>query len=203
MTQALLSQLALPGIEMGIRRIAAGDERFLLPEEAAMAASAALVVRQRSGAARDLARELLSKIGGPRAPLVREKGQGPRWPSGYTGSLAHHDTHAAAAVARTADHIALGIDIEPSLPLPSDIADIVATAGERARHRAEVLQSRVLFAVKEAVFKAAHPLDGIFLDFPDIEVDLAAGIARTAYGRTVPIRIATGSHVVALAYVRA
>ena len=60
--------------------------------------------------------------------------------------------------------------------------------------------SRVLFAVKEAVYKAVHPLDGIFLDFPDVEVDLAAGIARTSYGRTVPVRVATGPHIVALAY---
>jgi 4'-phosphopantetheinyl transferase EntD len=200
MPEALLSQLALPGIEIGVREIAAGDERFLLPGEAPIFARAALAVKQRSGSARELARELLARLGGPSAPLVRDKGQGPRWPAGYTGSLAHDDTHAAAAVARARDFSALGIDIEPGLPLPADVAHLVATETESARHGAEVLRSRVLFAVKEAVYKAVHPLDGIFLDFPDVEVDLAAGIARTSYGRTVPLRVATGPHIVALAY---
>ncbi len=203
MPDALLSQLALPGLEIACREIAAGDERFLLPEEASMVAGAPLMVKQHSGAARFLARELLSKLGGPRVPLVRERGQGPRWPAGYTGSLAHDHTHAAAVVARASDYLAVGIDIEPNLPLPDDVAEIVATASERARNGSDALQSRALFAVKEAVFKAVHPLDGTFLEFGDVEVDLAAGIARTMYGRAVPVRVAIGTHVIALAYLRA
>ena len=202
MPEALLSQLALPGIEIGIREIAAGDERFLLPEEAPIFARAALAVKQRSGSARELARELLARPRGPTAQEGHhvEEVAGPGCPAGYPGSLAHDAPAAAAAVARARDFSALGIDIEPGLPLPTDVAHLVATETESARHGAEVLRSRVLFAVKEAVYKAVHPLDGIFLDFPDVEVDLAAGIARTSYGRTVPVRVATGPHIVALAY---
>jgi 4'-phosphopantetheinyl transferase EntD len=59
-----------------------------------------------------------------------------------------------------------------------------------------------LFVVKEAVFKAVYPQDGIFLDYKDIEVHFERREARTSYGRRVSVELAAASHVIALAHQR-
>jgi len=60
-----------------------------------------------------------------------------------------------------------------------------------------------LFAAKEAVYKAVHPSDGIFLDYRDVEIDLESGTGRTSYGKIVRVGVvASADHVIALAYER-
>jgi 4'-phosphopantetheinyl transferase EntD len=61
----------------------------------------------------------------------------------------------------------------------------------------------VLFTVKEAVYKAVHPLDGIFLDHHDVEVSLGAGTASIRGSRIVPFRYGVGERIVALAFIAA
>ncbi|WP_407151088.1 hypothetical protein [Bradyrhizobium sp. ORS 86] len=51
----------------------------------------------------------------------------PIWPAGVVGSLAHHDTVVAAAMAATKRIAALGIDIEPNEPLPENLIELIAT----------------------------------------------------------------------------
>ena len=65
---------------------------------------------------------------------------------------------------------------------------LVATPHERRRIDDDPLKAKLLFAVKEAVYKAVYPLDRVFLEFGDIEVDLAAGTATTRTGRTLTLR---------------
>jgi 4'-phosphopantetheinyl transferase EntD len=61
------------------------------------------------------------------------------------------------------------------------------------------LRGKLLFAAKEAVYKAVHPLDRVFLEFHDIEVDLAGRKAVTRTGRVVALRYCISSRVVVLA----
>jgi 4'-phosphopantetheinyl transferase EntD len=61
------------------------------------------------------------------------------------------------------------------------------------------LRLKLLFAAKEAVYKAQFPLDRSFLEFQDIEVDLARGQAATRTGRIVAIRYALAPCVIVLA----
>ncbi len=95
----------------------------------------------------------------------------------------------------------LGIDVEPAGALPRELVPIVATAAERARYGTAVLESRILFCVKEAVFKALYPLCGLFLDFHDIEIDLDAGSARVRAARSASISFTESPRVVALAVI--
>ena len=118
-----------------------------------------------------------------------------------TGSLAHVEDIAIAAVAGAANAIGLGVDIEPDTPLPEGVAEIVATVAERARYSADIIGSRTLFVVKEAVFKAVHPSDGVFLEHDAIDVDLDSGVATIAYGRIVPFKVARARHIIALAII--
>lgn len=197
---AALAILSVPGIHTGWRRIAEGDEDALLPSESAFFQNAVVRVRRQSGAARLVARALLQRTGRVPAAIPKSETGAPFWPEGVVGSLAHDATFAVAAVATARGFASLGIDIEPDLPLPDDLTPLIATPDEQRRYDQAILQSRLLFAAKEAVYKAVHPLDGIFLDFQDVEVDLFGQVAEVRYGRRVAVRVARAGHVVALAW---
>jgi 4'-phosphopantetheinyl transferase EntD len=197
---ALIQSLAKPAILLGHRRVAGGDEEALMPSEADLFSHAAASVRRRSGAARCVARLLLERLHPAAFAILKTPSGAPIWPRGIVGSLAHEHAVAVAAVARAAEISCLGIDIEPAEPLPGELADLISTPAERRRYGKAFLQGRHLFVAKEAVFKAVHPADGIFLDYKDIEVDFDRREARTGYGRKVRVEVAVASHVVALAY---
>ena len=164
-TAAALISLAPAGVMTGHRVITMGDEYTLLSEEIDAFELSIPRVRRQSGAARLVARELLAASGLPKGPLPRARGGATHWPPSIVGSLAHDDEIAVAAIARAELFIGLGIDVEPSIPLPCELIERVATPGERKRYAGRVLESRVLFAAKEAVYKAQYASDEIFLEF--------------------------------------
>jgi 4'-phosphopantetheinyl transferase EntD len=177
---SLSERLAALGVRLATRRIVPGDEAaFPDPSEP-------LARRRASGAARIAARAALAALGGPAdAPLPRSPHRYPLWPRGYVGSLAHDAEIAVAAAARAADLAALGVDVEPAEPLPDDVAEIALVASERCACAADATLARAMFAAKEAVYKAINPLDGSELEYEDIEVDPAAGVARLRDGRAL------------------
>ena len=125
----------------------------------------------------------------------------PVWPGGLVGSLAH-DAKVAVAVDGSGgdEFLGVGVDVEPAEPLAVRTCwDIVATATERDRIADDPRRGRLLFSVKEAIYKAVYPLDGTFLDHHDVEVDLPAGIAMVRKGRDGPFRYRVAAHIVALA----
>jgi 4'-phosphopantetheinyl transferase EntD len=126
-------------------------------------------------------------------------GGAPIWPAGVVGSLAHDEAVAVAAVGLRRDFASIGIDVEPAGALPADMLALVVTPRERRVIDDDPVRARLLFAAKEAVYKAIYPLDGVFLEFGDIEVDLATAIATTRMGRNLTLRSCVSSHIVALA----
>jgi 4'-phosphopantetheinyl transferase EntD len=198
--QAALDALSVPGVLIGHRLIAPGDEHALLLEEAPAFASSVVKVRQASGAARIVARQLLERLGQAPVAVPRAPSRAPVWPAGVVGSLAHDATVAVAAVALRRDIAALGIDVEPAEALPVDILDMVATARERQEIGDDLHQARLVFAIKEAVYKAVHPLDQTFLEHHDVEVSLANRKAVVRGGRTVEVRFCLAPRLVAVAF---
>ena len=206
MTAASAEPLVLPPVGrlpvlVGHRRVTAADGNALTQPERIALADVTAEVRRRSGAARIVARDLLVRLGGPSADLVRVRQRPPRWPAGFVGSLAHDDQVAVAAVGRAEQVAALGIDVEPAEPLPPGLTDVIATPSERRRYARSVLEGRDLLVAKEAVYKAAFSLDGLFLDYCDIEVDLDLGRAVTTTGRAVTLFLADAAHKIALAVI--
>lgn len=195
--------LAVPGVWIGHRLIADGDELALLPEEMAAFAASVIQVRRASGAARIVARQLFARFGQPPHAIPKGAAGMPLWPPGMVGSLAHDATVAMAALASRREFHSVGIDVEPAEPLAPDLLDIVATANERALAQGDPLRGRLLFAIKEAVYKAVYPLDGTFLDHHDVEVDLPGGTAQVRQGRTVRFRHSVASHIMVLAFIPA
>jgi len=180
------------GLRFGLRRISPGDE-------AAFGLTAALPERRRaSGAARIVARRLLDEIGfDADAPLNKGASGAVIWPEGAIGSLAHDETCACALVGRRGGVIGVGVDIEPAEPLPADLVEFVLHGDER-RH-ATTPAGRLVFAAKEAVYKAIHSLDATPLEYADIAVDLEAGRATLADGRGLALVCAVSDRVVAAA----
>ena len=199
--QNAIDALAVPGVLTGHRLIAAGDELALLPAELEALATSVDKVRRASGAARIVARGLMAQLGQAQQAVPKSASGAPIWPAGLVGSLAHSSQVAVAAMARRRDFSSVGIDVEPAEPLDADLLDLVATAHERAAIAHDLHRGRLLFTVKEAVYKSVYPLDGTFLEHHDVEVNFAAGTATLRNGRAIQFRYSLSSHIVALAFI--
>ncbi|MFD1984042.1 4'-phosphopantetheinyl transferase [Mesorhizobium newzealandense] len=200
--QAMIA-IAPKSVRIGCRVIRDGDEAHLLPEEAHSIPARQPAMRRASGAARWIAHGLLADVGVNDFAILRAPSGTPVWPDGITGSLAHDDDMAVAAVAHVAHIASLGIDVEPAQPLPDDILALVATRADRTDTADRHLAGRILFCAKEAVYKAAYPLDREVLGYEDITVDLDAGRAVTKTGREVSLAYCVAPRVVVLAFVDA
>jgi 4'-phosphopantetheinyl transferase EntD len=194
-----LAKLAHPELLIGCRAISPGDEFALFPSEVGALAGAILPVRRASGAGRIVARTLLARLGSLSTELPRTASGAPRWPVGFVGSIAHDANFAVAVVAPARSLEGVGVDIEPALPLPPELLDLVATHSEQNKLRGDLLSARLLFCIKEAVYKATHPRDGVFLEHHDVEVSLNALIALTRTGHRLQIHTVSRPRLVALA----
>ena len=195
-----IASLAVPGILVGHRVIQPGDETVLLETEVRTITSPAPEKRRASGAARIVGRQLLNQLGVAETAIPKRVSGAPLWPDGVTGSFAHDNIVAVAAAGLRKNVGAVGIDVEPATLLPDEMFDLVTTPRERSQIAADPYHGRLFFAAKEAVYKTAHPLDGKFLDYPDIEIDLAAQKAVTKTGRTLDIRFCISTHLVVVAW---
>jgi 4'-phosphopantetheinyl transferase EntD len=202
--QSAIDTLAFPGVAVGHRLISPGDEHALLKEEVPALAASVVKVRRASGAARIVARQLLTQLGHANCALPKGPAGAPVWPAGIVGSLAHDSRVAVAAVGMRADVGALGIDVEPAECLPSELLELVATPHERLNLGDDVYRGRLLFVAKEAVYKAVHPLDQTFLEHHDVEINLSERKAVVRSGRVVELRFSISAHhLVALAFLHA
>jgi 4'-phosphopantetheinyl transferase EntD len=149
-------------------------ESAMFPAEAAAVAGAVAERRREFGTVRYCARRALRRLGLPAVPILPDRDRAPRWPAGVVGSMTHCAGYRAAAVARSGELRALGIDAEPHAQLPDEAPGLVLTEEERARvlaltgaHR-DVHWDRIVFCAKEAVYKAWFPLTRRRLDFADV-----------------------------------
>ena len=152
----------------------------LFPEEEALVARATAKRRQEFAAGRERAREALAALDMGKSPILRGYRGAPQWPLGIVGSITHCAGYCAAAVARTKDLAAIGLDAEPNAALPGGVLEMVSQPAERARLRdlaaaqPEISWDCLLFCAKEAVYKAWFPLTGRWLGFADVDVTINA-----------------------------
>ena len=146
-----LDALAVPGVLIGHRVIAPGDENALHGEEAVALASRIPAARRASGAVRIVARALLARLGHADALLLKGAGGEPIWPAGVVGSLAHDNEVAVAAVGLQRNFGSIGIDVEPGCDLPAEVLELVTTPVELRQIAGDLRKARLLFVAKEAV----------------------------------------------------
>lgn len=189
-----------PGVALACRRIRPDDENRLLPEEARSISARHPAARRASGAARWAARALFSAHDIADAVILRAASGEPLWPAGFSGSLAHDEQMAVAALA--AGIAALGVDVEPAEPLPQDIAAVVRTQGDVTDGVDPALAGRLLFSAKEAVYKASFPLDRQILGYEHIAIDVPNGRGVTSLGREARLYWRLAPRIVVLAVCR-
>jgi 4'-phosphopantetheinyl transferase EntD len=197
---SIASELAVPGILIEHRLIRNGDEQKLLSQELICLQDSSLEVRRASGAARIVARELMARLGKAACAIPKAASGFPIWPKELVGSIAHDREIAIVALAKANEIVSLGVDIEPPDAMHIELSEMVATNAERRQIGFNPLLTGLLFTAKEAVYKAVYPLDMIFLNFLDIEIDLTARRAIVRNGRILELRFCNSPRLVTVAY---
>lgn len=148
----------------------------LFPEEEWIVRRAVERRRREFTTARVCARDALAQLGLPLQPIPAGPRGNPEWPTGIVGSITHCDGYRAAAVAHAREFATIGIDAEPNDPLPDGVLSMVASVEELKwlqpcmRVASTVRWDRLLFCIKETVYKAWFPLTSQSLGFDDARV---------------------------------
>ncbi|GAA1933081.1 4'-phosphopantetheinyl transferase family protein [Streptantibioticus ferralitis] len=149
-------------------------EDDLFPQERELIGNSVERRRREFTTVRACARRALADLGLPPAPVLPGVRNVPQWPAGIVGSMTHCDGYRAAALARAADLVTVGIDAEPDLPLRQGMVESIALPSElswvRAAVPGSVHRDRLLFSAKECVYKAWYPMMRTELDFDDAEI---------------------------------
>jgi len=147
--------------------VAGGCFASLLPHPSSVARDERVTVfeQAKSAATSQCLRDLLDKAGLAAVEPRRGEAGDRLWPKGFVGSVSHKSTTVLAALARTVDMEALGIDLERD-----DGAAISPMIVGEARPPTSTVRLGVLltFSAKEAVFKAQFPLTHRRLAFEDV-----------------------------------
>jgi 4'-phosphopantetheinyl transferase EntD len=181
-TAGLLEQL-LPSPIAVAEAFVDPPEARLFPAEEPLVARAVAKRRNEFTTARHCARTALARLGVPPVAILPGLRGAPGWPAGFVGSITHCEGYRAAAVARAADVVTIGLDAEPHEQLPPEVLDSVTVPAERvwlaefAERRPDVHWDRLLFSAKETVYKGWFPLTQRWLGFEDacVTVDPDAG----------------------------
>jgi 4'-phosphopantetheinyl transferase EntD len=151
----------------------------LHPDEAALAVRMGEARRREFALGRACARHALVRLGVP-GPVLRGPDRAPVWPQGVVGSLTHCDLLCAAAVARSGDIVAIGLDAETDEPLSPRMGQRVCTEAERLHlarlpRRPAGTWEKLVFSAKESFYKAWYTIARSGLGFRDVEVHVDPG----------------------------
>jgi 4'-phosphopantetheinyl transferase EntD len=188
--ELMLAEL-LPPDAIAVDIVGDDPAAYLLPAEQHLVAKAVEKRRREVTNARTCARRALAGLGiADAGQLVIPRGAKgePIWPAGVVGSITHTTGYFAAAVARAETIRSIGIDAEVHDALPDGVLAHIAIASELAWLAAldkqdkqdkqdktgdsAVWWDRLLFSIKESVYKAWFPLTGRWLGFEDAEITI-------------------------------
>lgn len=155
-----------------------GEPLLAHPTELEVVARAVDKRRREFTTGRALAHELLARLGAPDVPLLPGTRRAPTWPDGVVGSISHGAALCVAAVARTRDCAALGLDIEGAEPLKRKLwrhilRDEEQAALEPLSDELAGRRAKLVFSAKECFYKALSPQLDRVLAFEDVRLTLA------------------------------
>lgn len=188
---SLVQPLFSPSVRTGDAIPELVDDQ-LFPAEREWIKDAVPKRRAEFGTARVCARRVLLGLGVGPTCLAPQHDRAPTWPSGIVGSISHTKGYCAVAVARTATHRSVGLDVEEERVLDSDMSNAICTPNELRAMAARGAVSRdslLHFCAKEAFYKCQYPLARIAFDFHDVEIDLnlEAGTFRARIVRPMQV----------------
>ncbi len=151
------------------------EEKILHPAEEALVSSAVPKRRREFAAGRACARAALAELGKAAGPILSGVRNEPRWPEGVIGSITHTNGYCAAAVASEDAIRSVGLDVERSDSMPRELWSYICTNEEfewLSGWPQDDIGSlvKLIFCVKECVYKCQYPITHEFLDFLDVEI---------------------------------
>ena len=172
----ILQSLFPSGCAVAIRT-EPGNVSDLFESEAAFVRDACASRRAEFAAGRACVRQALRDVGAPPYAILPDDCRAPIWPHGLVGSISHCPGLCVAVIAHRLLRKAIGVDVETNDRLADGIRDIVATPVEReelARLRGSLACDplKLLFVIKEALFKLYFPAARHFLEFHHMRVSL-------------------------------
>ena len=143
-------------------------------------------------AGRRAAHDALAQIGIFGAVIPSGPNNEPVWPPGTVGSISHAGGFAVAVAARSDVLTAIGIDIELSGAVTSDVWPDIFQASEMAfvHSKPDAARRRfatALFCLKEAFYKFQYPQTRQWLEFEDVEVLMDVGTHQSRLRPRHPI----------------
>lgn len=164
--------------QLGVRVITHGcvaEAAFvevLTDDERQMIDRAVDVRRHEFAGGRACAHASLDALEVEHGPILNRADRSPIWPRSAVGSISHSEGYCLASASRETQ-VSIGVDAEVVGRVTEEISRVTMSDGERgwiaSTDRPDVATTAV-FAVKEALYKAQHPLTGSWLDFGDVEV---------------------------------
>ena len=191
--------------------VAGGSFSHWLPHPATVTPSerAGLLQTAKREATRSCLTDLLVRLGLRAIEPARLASGAREWPKGYTGSVSHKGTTVVAAITSIDRAPSIGIDVE-RLDADGALAIPGLNAAEQPWSVSDAAGRTIVFSVKEASYKALHPILRHRLGFADVAVSWlrhdssrSRGVAR-ACGITLDVRcsIAVPSWIVSAACAR-
>lgn len=133
---------------------------------------------------RHCAGEALRRLGHPTTEVSAASDRSPVWPAGTTGSISHAGGLAIALAGPSQRYSGIGVDIEQTGRLLSDLWDHIFDGAEIAGLEACPPQLRdvvatLIFSAKESYYKAQYAERRERLGFHDVHIELQDGGFRT------------------------
>lgn len=200
MTQGDLQRLFPAAVCVEVASSADEDETLLFPAELALMGGMVPSRRREFAAGRNVARRALGRVGVPAGPLPRhDGGRDVSWPHGSTGSISHTRGLCAAACVRSSELLSVGLDVEQAGPLGPDLVAAICRPEELERLSGQPAPlpsdwPRLVFAMKEAAYKALYPVTRHMLAFHDMRIDVS--VDSCTYGAEVLERPVPGLQIV-------
>jgi 4'-phosphopantetheinyl transferase EntD len=187
----MIDRLVPDWVAVSEARFDTGEEG-LFPAEIEVIGTAVAKRRAEFSTVRQCARRALGRLGVPPVPILPGPRGAPQWPAEIVGSMTHCAGFRAAAVARAGQVAGIGIDAEPHEPLPDGVLKLVARdeelvqLAELGSRHPHVHWDRLLFTIKESVYKTWFPITGEWLDFSGASVRIDAASQSFTARLTVP-----------------
>ena len=108
-------------------------------------------------------------------PVLPGHDRAPIWPPGLVGSLSHAGRLAVAVLCRAGPQVFIGVDLEDDAPLNADLQDIILLDEERRaihHHPDAGRMAKLIFACKEAIYKAQYPVTEVLFGFDRVRVEV-------------------------------
>ena len=114
------------------------------------------------------ARSAMTLLGVDSGSIGKGPNREPIWPSGIVGSISHTGAAAAAIVSRSSRHASIGLDMEIAEPLQADLIPMILRPEENLA--SDGTRAKLIFSIKESIYKCLYPLTQAYIDFLDMEV---------------------------------